>query len=356
MLRMRIITSSTNRVRFGIYTKCSRGYYLAKQSLQLYKEHGLKLLLCLVVNKLARQCISCLYRIRLPKPREGFLLREVLGSKMYLDLADEGISRDLIMDGIRERMSVEIVKREVKKGDIVVDIGANIGYYVLLEAQLIGDTGKIYAIEPVPSNYELLRKNIQINGYSNIESYQFAIGDAHGFHPIVLSTHRNKPTLRDVAGTNKEKYMTGKTMVEVVTLDDFLKNKPYPNMIRMDVEGYEYQIIRGMKNTLQRKLPLTLCIEFHFHLLRKRESTEILETLMSTGFQIVDVAIEAGPRGRHQHKLLLKVLRLVEPVIGKELNRRPGECHINLSINDILSNPAILGAQWGALQICFKRY
>jgi len=304
---------------------------------------------------MAQVCISALDRISLPKFQEGYVVKEVLGSKMYLDLADKGISRDLIVDGIRERFGVGVVTKEVKSGDIVVDIGANIGYYVLIEAKLVGDKGKVYAIEPDPSNIELLRKNIEINGLSNVEVFQLAIGDTNEFHSMYLSTHRNKPTLRDVAGTVKEKFVTGKIDVKVTTLDDFLENKPYPSVIRMDVEGYEYEIIRGMKNILQRKLPLTLSIEFHFHLLKRQQSVEILETLKSAGFRIADVAKEVRQRGQRRHKLLSSVISLVEPVILKEYNQVTPGRHLGWSIDDILSNPIILDNKYRGLSICFKR-
>jgi len=299
--------------------------------------------------------MSLLNTISLPRSRKGLRLMEILGNKMYLDLADEGISRELMLDGIREELNIADVRRELKKGDVAVDIGANIGYYALFEAQLVGSEGKVYAIEPVPANVELLRKNIEANGYSNMEVYQFAIGDNHGFQPLYLSKHRNRPTFKDVTGTTKQRWLKGQIDVEVVTLDDFLADKLYPDAIRMDVEGYEYQIIRGMKNTLQRRLPLKLFIEFHFHLMERQESVEILETLKSNGFKIEHISSATAIRGRHRHKLLSKIMQSVEPVIDKGPNRIPSGRHLNLSIDDILSNPEILSGRWRAFHICFKR-
>jgi FkbM family methyltransferase len=329
--------------------------HLAKRALQLFKDYGLRYLLCAMIRKMAQVCISALDRISLPKLKEGHVVKEILGSKMYLDLADEGISRDLIIDGIRERISVEVVTKELKSGDIVVDIGANIGYYVLLESKLVGDKGKIYAIEPDPSNVELLEKNIEINGLSNVEVFQHAIGDSNDIHSMHLFSERNLGTLMDIAGTSKEELVTGNIEVKTLTLDDFLENKPYPNLIRMDVEGYEYQIIRGMKNILQRNLPLTLFIDFHFHLLKRQESVEILNTLKSAGFRIAYMAKEVRQRGQCRHKLLSSVIRLVEPTILKEFNHVTPGRYLDLSIDDILSTPAILDNKSRGLSIFFKR-
>jgi len=355
MLRWKVINRTSNWAQFSFSSMYSSGCYLAKHALQLFKDYGLRFLLCAMIRKMAQVCISALDRISLPKLQEGYVVKEILGSKMYLDLADEGISRDLIVDGIRERISVEVVTKEVKSGDIVVDIGANIGYYVLIEAKRTGNKGKIYAIEPVPSNIELLRKNIEINGLSNVEVSQLAIGDTNEFHPMYLFSQRNLGMLTDVAGTSKEKLVTERIEVKVTTLDDFLKDKPYPNVIRMDVEGYEYQIIRGMKNILERNLPLTLFIDFHFHLLKREESVEILNTLKSAGFRIAYVAKEVRQRGQCRHALLSGVIRLVEPVILKEFNQVTPGRYLGLSIDDILSDPVILDNKQRGLSIFFKR-
>jgi FkbM family methyltransferase len=353
-----VSTTSNAKVtaRSGIFSGYSRGFYLVRRFIQLYKERHFKLLLCLMIDRLARWGISVISAlVSLTKPHKGYLVKEILGSRMCLDLSDKGISWDLITDGIREEMGVEIIKKEVKPGDTVVDIGANIGYYVLLESRLVGDTGKIYAIEPAPSNVDLLKKNVELNGYSNVEVYLYAVGDKHGFYPLYLSEKRNRPTLKKIAGTSKEKFFTEKIDVEVVTLDDFLKHRKYPGLVRMDVEGYEYQIIRGMKNILQKGLPLKLFIEFHFHLLKEQESIEILTTLQNAGFGIADMVPDIGLRGRNRCKKLFKLMRLVEPVITKELHRIPFEHHLDLSIDDVLSNPAMLAGRMGAFHIFFKR-
>jgi len=267
---------------------------------------------------------------------------------MYLDVADKGLSQDLIMDGTREVYFVETVKKEVKAEDIVVDIGANIGYYALLEARIVGDKGRVYAIEPVTENIGLLRKNIELNGYTNIEVYQLAIGDKKGLATMYIPKERNLSAMK-----HPDSYtgIVEERSVEVTTLDDFLKNKPYPNVIRMDVEGYEYQIIKGMKKTLGNNYPLTILVELHFSILKKEESTEILQTLRKAGFEIADVTFESRIRGFSNHKSLWRIASLVEI---KRLHAPPFG-HLELNTDDIISNTSILNGDWGALEICFKR-
>jgi FkbM family methyltransferase len=325
------------------------------RGLQFFREYGPIMLLWLAIYKLARVSMEFLNNRIRPKNQKGYVVKEILGSKMNLDLADPGISQQLMIDGIREAMSVGVVKRLLKEGDVIVEAGANIGYYALLESRLIGNKGKIYAIEPVPANMELLRKNIALNGYTNIETYQLAVGDVPGVASMYLTSQRNLPTLRDIKGTNKEEFFTEEIKVQLATLDDFLRDKKYPSFIRMDVEGYEYQIIKGMKETLAKKLPLKIFIEFHFHLLKKEETIEIFETLRQAGFRIEVAASEAPMAGRYRHKLLAKIMRSIEPRIAGKLGRRLWERELNLSMDDILSNPVILSGQYGSLHIFFAR-
>lgn len=334
--------------------KNSRLFFWISRFFHLLRKYGFKIVLHGVVMKLASDCLAFLNRRTVPKLKEGYVIKNILGSKMYLDTFDEGICRDLIIDGIREASQVETVVRELKEGDIVVDIGANIGYYALLEAKLIGDKGKVYAIEPVPENIDLLKKNIALNKLSNIEVHQLAIGDKNGSAPMYTSVRRNLGTLREVSQSRKDTLVKGTVNVEVVTLDHFINNKPNPRIIRMDVEGYEYQVIKGMSGLLRMRLPLTIFIEFHFPTLKKEESVEILGTLHDSGFEIVDVTSELAIRGRSQHKFLWNTVYRMYSLTREKLNNKPWGNHLNMSINDVLKS-GIVDAEWGTLHMCFKR-
>ena len=96
------------------------------------------------------------------RSKDGLFLKEIHGNKMYLDPSDIGLSKELLLSGTREELQTKIIKEMVKKGMVVLEIGANLGYYALIEASIIGKEGKIYAIEPVPRNFEILNKNIDI--------------------------------------------------------------------------------------------------------------------------------------------------------------------------------------------------
>ena len=99
---------------------------------------------------------------------------------MYLKLNDAGISRELALLGVHEPIATRLLNQQIKSGMRVIEIGANIGYYTLIAANLVGESGKIYAIEPEPANYALLTKNVEVNGYKNVIPIQKAISNEIG--------------------------------------------------------------------------------------------------------------------------------------------------------------------------------
>lgn len=183
-------------------------------------------------------------------------------SKMILDLSDKGICKDLFLYKSREPESTKIFIKEVSEGMKVVDIGANIGYYALMESRIVGDQGKVYAIEPEPRNYQLLKNNVELNNYSNrVELFNIAIGNRTGKELFEISDKYN--THRIAKSRSSDKHIE----VPITTLDEFLKDKS-ADFVRMDVEGYEYFIVLGMEKTLEKKHPLKLFIEMHPRLIK----------------------------------------------------------------------------------------
>jgi FkbM family methyltransferase len=216
------------------------------------------------------------------KAKSNFVI--IHGNKMYLDQKD---SLDLSLHGSYETLETEFVKNEVKKNDIVIDIGANIGYYSLILAKIVGDKGKVFAFEPAPDNYSLLKKNIEINNYKNVVLENLAISDKNGSIELYLSQesmgwHRIYPS--KYCGENHVK-------VKMVTLDDYFKENTLRDKIsfvKMDVEGAELGILRGMTSILENNKKLTLLLEFVPHYIREfgSDPKELLNILKKQSFEI----------------------------------------------------------------------
>lgn len=186
-----------------------------------------------------------------------YVVKEVLGSRMVLDLLDKGACRDLYHYGIREREAIDIYKNFLTKKDNILDIGANIGIYALLASKITN--GKIYAIEPDPRSFKLLKENIKINNLEErIKAYNIAMGNERGKLKFYQSESFNWSS---VARENEKGIW-----VEVTTIDDFVSNREI-SCLRFDLEGYEYSLLKGAKKTLQKKLKIFM--EVHPSLIKE---------------------------------------------------------------------------------------
>lgn len=235
----------------------------------------------------SRLLVRSIYKHRFGR---NLVLKEIQGSKMFLNPSDSGISTELIVRGIHEPAATKVLREELREGMHIVDIGANIGYYACIEAQIVSDKGKVYAIEPELNNFKLLKKNIQINKYEDIiEPFQMAISDTDGYSTLYLSDKSNLHSLLKVRGIHTTTYTT-----KTSTLDSFLRDKTHIDFIRMDIEGFEYKIIDGMIDTFKKEKPLELFIEIHPHLLKLYgwSVNSLLRKLATYGFEPIVIIIK----------------------------------------------------------------
>jgi FkbM family methyltransferase len=198
---------------------------------------------------------------------------------------DLGISRELALYGVHEYNSTEEVKRIVKPGMKILEIGANIGYYALIEARLAGPSGQLYAIEPSPYNFDALKKNLDLNGMKNAYLHQAAFGEKRTKSKFYVYNRSNLSSFikRDDMGME-----VTEVDVEMLTLDEFLMGKEV-DFVRMDVEGYEREILRGGEQAFSSgKKPKYFFIEVHSDLLHKKGSScrEIIELLGKYGYGV----------------------------------------------------------------------
>lgn len=196
---------------------------------------------------------------------------EIQGSKMYvnpnkLPKSFRKTFRMYIMPGVWEELTTEMFKKVIKEGDTVVDVGANIGYFTLLATRLVSRSGKVYAFEPEPRNYNLLLKNIEVNRYDNIVTVQKAVSN-------VTETVRLFLDDKDTGAHTIYQPDTERKFIDVqsVTLDEFFKDKKHPiDVIKMDIEGAEMAALLGMKRIIRENKNLKMFVEFHFPSIRRR--------------------------------------------------------------------------------------
>lgn len=210
----------------------------------------------------------------------------VNGCKLEIIPGDPlGTSAELLMFKTHEPISTILVSKLLKKDMVCLDVGANIGYYVLLENKFIGENGKIIAIEPSPKNFEYLQKNIKMQKTKNIKAFNFAAGDKDG--KIKFLIYENASNSGMVIPDGEEKKWPGEVIeVPVKKIDSFLKENGIPKLdfLRMDVEGYEYHIFEGMKETLKKSKPL-IYIEVHKSIMGVEKTKKWFELLKSFGYE-----------------------------------------------------------------------
>jgi FkbM family methyltransferase len=215
-------------------------------------------------------------------------IKNIYGFKMILDLKnDRGISRDLYFRGVHEKTSAQYLLNSsvLKKGDVALDIGANIGYYALIESKKVGTLGKVYAIEPVTKNYKRLQQNIALNNISNISTFNFAAGDHDGPADIYVNEKSNRSSIIN----SDPEHIMGAEKVKMFKIDTFLKDKRLPNFIRMDVEGYEYAILEGMVKTMNNIKRALIHIEIHPDIMSEEQILRTFSIIENTGFTEVTV-------------------------------------------------------------------
>ena len=208
----------------------------------------------------------------------------VRGHKMFLDSKD---SLNLSLYGVYEEFETELIEKEVKKEDSVLDIGANIGYYTLIFAKLVGEHGKVFAFEPDPTNFELLRRNIEENGYKNVVLINKAVSDKSERLKLFLSED-NLADHRIYDSQDGRKFIE----IESIRLDDYFKGYSGKiDFIKMDIEGTEYGAVRGMGTLFKKTKGLIIISEFWpFGLKRSGvEPVEYLNTLREYGFHLYEL-------------------------------------------------------------------
>jgi len=214
---------------------------------------------------------------------------QVENHQIFLDPED---SLCLSINPTWEKHVTELIKSEVKKGDTILDIGAHIGYFTLLFARLVGERGKVFAFEPHPVNFGLLKKNISITNYSNIILNQKAVTNKTGAVELFL----NK---KNTGGHSlyKSRYTKTSIMVECIKLDDYFRDYDGKiDFIKMDIEGSEGEALLGMLALLKKNDHIKIVTEFGPSMLRASgvQPDEYLRLLVEQGFKLFIINEQKG--------------------------------------------------------------
>lgn len=188
--------------------------------------------------------------------KRDVIIREGVASGLKFNAGTYNLDTAL---GTYEMPVQEILSQYLKPGDIFYDIGANVGFFTILAANLVGASGQVYAFEPEAKNVAILRRNAELNHFANVTVMEKAVSRTTGVEAFYLTKCVGGHTLASVGRKfDIEECLT----VSTVSIDDLLLQQPReikpPTLVKVDVEGAEIDVLHGMSQTIQQYQPLIL--------------------------------------------------------------------------------------------------
>ncbi len=167
----------------------------------------------------------------------------------------------MLFVGNFETNEIAFVMGLLKRGDVVLDIGANAGVYTVLAGKLVGPQGHVYAFEPSKRELDVLRHNVEMNHLANVTIVERAVSNRAGTTRLAIARDGG---LNSLANTHRpEQQIESWQEVETISLDQFLKEFSIPKVdfIKIDVEGAERLVFEGAATVLASKHPITILFE-----------------------------------------------------------------------------------------------
>ena len=268
------------------------------------------------MRQLIRRFLFSLEFRRMQKLRETTLAR-ANGFAIFVDPNDQGVGSSILRSQGYESHLTEALKRELKPDSVFLDIGCNIGWFVLLAATL-SPSGKVIGIEPNEENLQLLYRSIATNGFQHVIVHPYAATDKAALLQLGLGAEYG--FVHGVGDTDD-------SFVQGATVDALVEHEPRIDIVKMDIEGHEPVAIRGMQKTIARHHPL-LFTEFHPRLIRDHagcDPVEYLQTLLGFGYSLSVLTFEGEEIPRNGAQEIMDFWRSLN-----EQNRAGGAMHLDL--------------------------
>lgn len=193
--------------------------------------------------------------------------------------------------GTSEPLLQEALVQLLGPGDVFYDLGANVGFFTLLAARLVGPEGVVVAFEPDPRNAAALRSNIALNRLANVAVVQKGVSDTSGVRTLVIA----ESTASHIADATTAEETTA---IDVVSLDDFVSEGAHrpPTAIKLDIEGEEAHALRGAERLIATHRPAIIC-ELH------GTETEVRQLLTAADYRLRTLEQDEEPLPWNAHIL-----------------------------------------------------
>lgn len=220
----------------------------------------------------------------------------------WINVQDQVLGRHFYIYRDYENFETGLIERLLSHDMTVIDIGANIGFHSVICGRRVSN-GRVIAFEPDPNNFDLLRKNIELNRLRNVHTEQLAVMDRDDEIYLYLSDlnfgdHRTfEPT--DDALSNQGQART-KVPVKGTSIDKYVKaSNLRPDLIKMDIQGAEIPALIGMEETLREFMPIIFC-EYWPHGLRQSgfQPEEFLQRLTNLEYELFEIREQSRTLGK----------------------------------------------------------
>jgi FkbM family methyltransferase len=237
-----------------------------------------------VVRRMPRGRYRVVSSLRATRPPfVATLARDAGGARFACDLSDE-IAREVCLTGCYEPPVTRLLQRRLHAGAVMVDVGANWGYFTLVSAAAVGRSGRVLALEPDPRQFERLDANIRLNAFSHVTATAAAAAARPG--SAVLAGYSDDARNRGVSRIDG--HAAGPRFdVACVTVDDATATFPRVDVVKIDVEGGELDVLRGMANGLGAERYRAILLELHPELLQQQGQSagDCVGLLADAGYQ-----------------------------------------------------------------------
>jgi len=194
------------------------------------------------------------------------------------------IDNQIIQRGVFEPKSTALVNQFVKEGDIVIDVGANIGYYTIICSELVGFNGHVYAFEPTQHFGQVLNENLSLNKISNVSVCDYGLSNEAA--NVTIDIGPSSATMHSPQGYDE---VVKKEQIRLITFNEFIKNSNLDRVdfIKIDVDGHEPYFFDGAWDVLD-TFDVTILFEIsHLHYLEAGVfAWDFYEKVVSRGYNI----------------------------------------------------------------------
>mgnify|MGYP001574666303 FL=1 len=211
----------------------------------------------------------------IPKNTKLFILQGRLKGKKWI----KGSGVNGYWLGSYESEERKLFEKVIGKGDVVFDVGSHVGFYALLASKLVGEEGKVFAFEPLPRNIKYLKEHIKINNGKNIDVIEVAVSDRE--ETAFLENEGDGSCAKIVKNKGFE--------IKTVVLDSLVKSGklPAPNIIKIDVEGAEFSVLKGAAFILKKYGP---AIFLSIHIFDDKIHKNCCNFLKDAGYVLESIA------------------------------------------------------------------